>query len=278
MGNQLMPRVSTSDVRQAALQHLSMQGVVVVQGLLPVGLVEELASEVYEAHVRVKERIGERRLKDAGEIGVVRAPLAYSQVFIDVLAHESILEIAEAVVGKFCIAHLQNGFVLPSAPQPLPTKSPTFQGRWHQDFPRIVGGTVLSVNSFIPLSRFSTETGATEFLVGTHQREGFRPDGDQEVVSVSAEAEPGDVIFFDSTIWHRAGVNTSKSDRLALNQQYTPPWIKQQLDLCRLMPRTVIAAQPDKLQRVIGFHSRPPASLDEFYVPIEDRTYRGGQG
>ena len=46
---------------------------------------------------------------------------------------------------------------------------------------------------------------------------------------IQIEANAGDVLFFDSMLWHRSGNNTSDNPRRAINQQYTKPFINQQL-------------------------------------------------
>ena len=38
------------------------------------------------------------------------------------------------------------------------------------------------------------------------------------------------MLVFDSTLWHAAGQNVSGRDRLAINQQFTRSYVKQQVD------------------------------------------------
>ena len=43
------------------------------------------------------------------------------------------------------------------------------------------------------------------------------------------------MIVFDSTLWHAAGANRSGKDRLAINQQFTRSYVKQQVDYVRAL-------------------------------------------
>ena len=86
------------------------------------------------------------------------------------------------------------------------------------------------------------------------------------------------MIVFDSTLWHAAGDNTSGRDRLALNQQFTRSYIKQQIDYVRALGDDVVLAQQPRTQQLLGWYTRVVTSLEEFYRPPDQRLYRSGQG
>ena len=86
------------------------------------------------------------------------------------------------------------------------------------------------------------------------------------------------MIVFDSTLWHAAGENVSGRDRLAINQQFTRSYVKQQVDYVRALGDGVVLSQNDRTQQLLGWYTRVVSSLDEFYQPPEDRLYRSGQG
>jgi len=278
MNSSSIERIQVGESRDVALRLLKRDGVLVIDGLLAARMIADLVSDLYRVQGRIAHELGEKRLADSGEVGVIRAPAAYSTPFLSLLCHASLLQIAEGVVGDFCIAHLQNGFVLPTEEAQIRPSDTAFQGMWHRDFPRVVGEQTLSVNFFIPLTPFTENSGATQFLVRSHQSHDSLEMHLRNGAIADAIANPGDVVIFDSTVWHRAGRNTSGHDRLAVNQQYTFPWLKQQIDLCRLMGIDTVAQLPNLEKRILGFHSRPPASLDEFYATPNSRTYRAGQG
>jgi ectoine hydroxylase-related dioxygenase (phytanoyl-CoA dioxygenase family) len=177
------------------------------------------------------------------------------------------------VLGTTAILHLQNGIVL----EPHQSgNSSSFQETLHRDFPRYLDGYVASLNSFICLSNFSIQNGATKFVVGSHQKpQDFAPNND---LLCQVEATRGDVIFFDSTIWHAGGINETFSNRNALNMQWTKSFIKQQIDHVRLVGQKKMTHLPARLQQVLGQYTRIPASMSEYYVPPEERLYRSGQG
>ena len=86
------------------------------------------------------------------------------------------------------------------------------------------------------------------------------------------------MIVFDSTLWHAAGDNRSGRDRLGINQQFTCSYVKQQLDYPRALGRELMEAQAPRTQQLLGWYTRVPTSLDEYYRPEDARLYRSGQG
>ena len=65
---------------------------------------------------------------------------------------------------------------------------------------------------------------------------------------------------------------------MAINQQFTRSWVKQQIDYVRALGDDVVLAQSDRTQQLLGWYTRVVTHLDEFYVPPEQRLYRSGQG
>ncbi len=86
------------------------------------------------------------------------------------------------------------------------------------------------------------------------------------------------MIVFDSTLYHAAGSNTSGKDRLSINHQFTRSYFKQQVDYVRALGNERLSEQKPRTQQLLGWYTRTPSSLDEYYLPEEKRLYRRGQG
>jgi ectoine hydroxylase-related dioxygenase (phytanoyl-CoA dioxygenase family) len=65
---------------------------------------------------------------------------------------------------------------------------------------------------------------------------------------------------------------------MAINQQFTRSYVKQQVDYVRALGDDVVEAQAPRTQQLLGWYTRVVTSLDEFYRPADQRLYRGGQG
>ncbi|WP_207004601.1 phytanoyl-CoA dioxygenase family protein [Trinickia mobilis] len=133
------------------------------------------------------------------------------------------------------------------------------------------------LNSLVMLDDFTIENGATYILSGS-QHLPEKPDDEAFFERASRiTGRRGSVLLFDSRIWHAAGTNRTTLPRRALTLTLTCAFFKQQLDYPRLFGYANAARCSDFLRQVIGFNARTPTSLEEFYLPVEQRFYQRGQ-
>lgn len=270
----MIPQIRVADDwLQTGSVALREHGVFVLTGVLTQGECDRYSEACLSSMEVIRTKIGLDRLTQAGELGVARFPPKYSAELYGLLDVSVVHQLVERVISGSAIAHLMNAICLPPGD---PTSLEVFQGRLHRDFPRSLNGFVLSVNAFYCLSDFVPETGSTRFVVGSHQCSDPTPPGDETAQAISAPA--GSVVFFDSTIWHAGGINRSDKYRVGVNTQWTPHWVKQQIDLVRYVGAREASRLPERVQRALGMHSRVVTSLEEYYVAPEERLYRPGQG
>lgn len=257
----------------AALRH---QGCFVVENVVPTALCEQLREVMYRTRDAIHAEVGEARLRAAGELGVLRLMMRFDPVFFRLLELPEVLAVVDAVVSPTAVLHLQNGFILPSYPAGQTPE--VFQNSFHRDFPRHLDGYVASVNTFFAIDAFTRDNGATFVVPGTHQQADPPDPGYVREAAVPVECAAGAMLVFDSTLWHAAGHNVSGRDRLAVNQQFTRSWIKQQIDYVRALGAPALEALPARTQQLLGWYTRVVTSLDEYYRPEAERLYRRGQG
>lgn len=150
--------------------------------------------------------------------------------------------------------------------------------RVHRDQRTYSGEFALMLNMVVMLDDFTVDNGATRVLSGSH-RAAERPS--DEYFDAHAEyllAPAGSIVLFDSNLWHRGSPNRSRRDRYALTLTFSRPFFKQQMDYPRFLGEHYLESRPERLQQLLGYHSRVPASYDEWYEPPEKRMYRPGQG
>jgi ectoine hydroxylase-related dioxygenase (phytanoyl-CoA dioxygenase family) len=261
---------------ELALEGLKHRGFAIVTNVVGYELLDATRSAMYRVQAKILEEIGAERLHTAGELGVLRLMLKHEPVFFRFLEIPEILAIVDQTVSETAILHLQNGFILPTFPKGETPRLP--QVRFHQDFPRVLNGYLLSVNILIAVDAFSRENGGTLVVPGTHQKQTPPLASFMEEYAIPAECPAGSMLVFDSTLWHAAGPNRSDHDRLAINHQFTRSYLKQQIDYIRALHSDVVLQQPPRTQQLLGWFTRVVTSLDEYYQPEEKRLYRRGQG
>lgn len=270
-----MLKVSCRDDRwlDSVLEALGEDGCIVVTDVLSPELCDETRTAMYGVQKQIHAGVGQERIAAADELGVLRLMMRFDPFFCRFLELPEVLAFVDATVGDTAILHVQNGLILPSS-----ESTDVFQYRFHQDFPRVLNGYLMSVNTFFAIDDFSPETGGTILVPGSQQQAEPPTEEELKARGESTECPAGSMIVFDSTLWHAAGENTSNADRLALNQQFTRSYVKQQIDYVRALADDFVLDQAPRTQQLLGWYTRVVTSLNEYYRPPEERLYRSGQG
>lgn len=133
------------------------------------------------------------------------------------------------------------------------------------------------LNALVMLDEFTLDNGATHVL--SYSQNVQQQPADEAFYAQAARATGGrgSVLLFDSRIWHATGQNATNAPRRALTLTFTSPFFKPQLDYARLFGYRNLDRCDAWMRQVLGFNARVPESLDEFYVPVEQRFYQRGQ-
>jgi ectoine hydroxylase-related dioxygenase (phytanoyl-CoA dioxygenase family) len=154
----------------------------------------------------------------------------------------------------------------------------TYASNVHRDVRTFTTEIKFLLNIILMLDDFTLENGATYLLSGSHLKK--EKPGDEEFFAQAERitGKSGSIFFWDSNIWHAAGINTSNAPRRSLSILYSQPFMKQQFDYPRVIGYENVASLPEKFKQIVGFNARVPASLDEWYQPPEKRFYKKDQG
>jgi ectoine hydroxylase-related dioxygenase (phytanoyl-CoA dioxygenase family) len=261
---------------EKTLAAIASQGVAIIDSVLDLDFIGRTKEAMYETQKKILAELGKERLDKAGELGVLRFMMKYDSFFFKYLEIPEVLEIIDKTITSTAILHTQNGFILPSFPKNQTPK--VSQNQFHMDFPRIFENYLASMNIYFSIDEFTTDNGATLVVPGSHQQT-LKPNpvGLMEK-AIPAECSAGSIIVFDSTLWHAAGTNISGKDRLSINHQFTRSYFKQQMDYVRGLRNAIVLSEKPRVQQLLGWYTRLPSSLDEYYRPEDQRLYRKGQG
>ncbi len=153
-----------------------------------------------------------------------------------------------------------------------------YVGKVHRDVRTYTRDTCLMAQLLVPLDPFTQDNGATWMWAGS-QLFAEKPDDDTFFANAfQVVADAGQIIMFDSRIWHAAGTNRSGEPRRALTLTFSRPFFKPQFDYCRYLGDDYVATLAPALQQLLGYYARVPSTMDEWYRPPERRHYRPGQG
>lgn len=192
--------------------------------------------------------------------------------FIDLFEDSVINEYIEKILGSTYIIHSYNAVRL------MPGRSNNAT-KIHRDSPRYYPPVYpLSIQALVCVDQFNSQTGGTYLLPASHHIPDKPTDEYFYTNAFQVQADPGDVVIFDSLIWHAGGNNTSDHPRRGITLVYTRSFMKQQIDIPRSLSPELIESLSDSGKRLIGFNVRVPSNVDEFYLPQEKRLYKANQG
>ncbi|WP_027793046.1 phytanoyl-CoA dioxygenase family protein [Paraburkholderia acidipaludis] len=136
----------------------------------------------------------------------------------------------------------------------------------------------LHIDSFVPssgklciacqvaivLEDQTPERGCTVLVPGSHRSDDY---ADQSAMAdaIPILAKAGDIVIWDSRIWHGALGNTTGKSRWSLIATFVRWWMKQNYDMTGALPQHIYEALTDDEKAVFGYCSLPPR--DEY-----DRT------
>ena len=163
-----------------------------------------------------------------------------------------------------------------SALNNLPNQ-PNFSSVVHRDLRFYSGDFPVMLNCLIMLDDFTVENGGTYLLPKSHLEE--RKPSDEEFFNnaIQATGVKGDILVFNANVWHASAPNKTQNDRKAIPFTISRSFMKQLLDYPRAIGYDKIDLFTNEMQQFLGYHSRVPASLEEWYQPEEKRFYKKNQ-
>lgn len=182
---------------------------------------------------------------------------------------------------EYLTAYFDDGpYILNSFGGVINSRSETsaYVGAVHRDIRSWSGELHLMMNMLVMLDDFTEDNGATWFLSGSHQYADKPTDEEFFTQAERALGPRGSIVLFNSNVWHAAGVNRTDQPRRGLTPMFTKPFFKPQFDYVRHFGAKRVAGFPPHVAQLLGYNSRIPATLEEWYQVPEKRLYKPGQG
>ena len=259
--------MTAADAASAAAAEVEEHGAVVLRGIVPPEVVARMRADLTSAMDEDKARFGSAHPFP----GMVHALMVRGASFLDLLAVDAVRAVSRAVLGHGAIVHAFNS-------SSLPPRGTNYAGRIHVDSPRHVPGYATNLGLAFPLDAFTRENGAMEIWPQSFQF--ATPPAIEEFDAnkvVLAGLMPCDAVCFNSRCWHQSGVNATAEWRHAVTLNVCRAFMRQQFDFPRLIRAEVAERLSEDVRQFLGYHVRMPASIEEFFAPADQRSYRPGQ-
>lgn len=251
-------------------RQMEERGWVLLQSLVPDALIARMRVDLESAYINCRS-IQQRNGIAENTENTVHHLIGQGASFLDYLD--------EHYIHSYLENYFSGNYILNSFGAALNRQdSINYAHNIHRDVRTFVKDFPLIVNTLVMLDDFTVENGATLLLGGSHHLE-EKPDD----AYFFAHAEPvlgaaGSVLIFNSNVWHAAGKSCSTANRRSVTPMYSRPFVKPQFDYPRVLGYDRGDDFSAQTRQVLGYDSRIPASLDEWYQPPEKRMYKARQG
>ena len=252
------------------IEEIRAQGFAAVPGLLSAETVERLNTIMDEVYAQQCAEVGgAEALASMSDADIVRCLLAYSDDYMALATHPTMVGVAKAMLGENVVLLMQNGVI--NRPGELQA-----QAKWHRDlnYQHWTCSREISISALFCLEDFNLETGGTAFLPASHLEEHFPPRDTVEQRAVTPTAPKGSVILFNSMTFHRAGVNSSPRIRRAVNHVIGAPILAQQVDIPAMLDRE--APADPWLAGYLGYRWNPTRDVSAWRRQRIAQTAAGG--
>jgi ectoine hydroxylase-related dioxygenase (phytanoyl-CoA dioxygenase family) len=254
-------------------QELKDQGYTIMRNKIDEKWVSILSNEMDKAFLEHRN-IQLTNKNDINSNGVALHVLLSNPIFIEflqtLLENQFIQSLQDNFFYSKCIL---NSF---SALNNLPNQ-PNFSAIVHRDLRFYSGDFPIMLNCLIMIDDFTVENGGTYLLTGSHLEEKKPSNEEFFQNAIQATGKRGDILIFNANVWHSSAPNTTQENRRAIPFTISKSFMKQLLDYPRALGYDKMDSFTYEMQQFLGYHSRVPASLNEWYQPEDKRYYKKNQ-
>jgi hypothetical protein len=248
---------------------LATRGYAVIEGFLDQDTVIRLRELMVDAIAKYKPRDGiPQSINDVYQIHDL------------MVKHRDFCDLLEDVrLDRLLASHLGAHWIMYAATSSsIPPMGANYSSRIHVDSPRFHLGYIFNMGVIWTLNEYAADNGALEVLPGS-QHFGQSPTDELfNSSSVKVLCPAGSLIVFNARLFHRTSTNNTAGWRHAMTMNACRSFMKPRMDWVRMIPAPFASTLGPQARRILGFDTRIPVSLDEFFMPEADRLYKPGQG
>lgn len=247
--------LQVSESKEAALEVLEQDGVVIIEGMVEPNLRRQINSDMdpflsgaattaSELNVFIQAFLGDKTRRVGGIPGKSRA-------FCDVMTHPMLGGVCDEILLKVCASYQMNvGQVIEIGPGETEQILHRDEDVWPH-MPRPCG--TFQVASMTALGDFSEEIGATRIVPGSHTWEDRSRQPESHEVAVAEMPAGAMAVYLGGTI-HGAGANRSADRwRRGIHLSFIAGWLRTEENNYLSVPPDVACQLPKRAQALLGY-------------------------
>jgi ectoine hydroxylase-related dioxygenase (phytanoyl-CoA dioxygenase family) len=181
---------------------------------------------------------------------------------------------------QLCAPHLGEHWIMYAATSSsIPPGGSNYASRLHVDSPRFQPGYAFNMGVIWALDDYTLENGgALKVLPGSHHVETAPDEAFFEQHCEQVQCKAGALLLFSARLFHRTSANQTARWNHSMTLNACRSFMKQRMDWVRFLRHDITDQLSPQARRIIGFDTRLPSSLEEFFLPDDQRLYKPNQG
>ncbi len=207
--------------------------------------------------------------------------LEYSSTSADVIGHDLVMKVADAVLLDYCESYqIGSSAAIEIFPGEKEQILHTDDDMYDMYPLEKLESIEFQISAMVPLCDFAIENGATHVVPGSNYRippfEGSRVNEARQN-AIQAEMKKGSVLFYMGSTFHGGGANNSDQPRAGLVTTYSLGWLTPEEKLLIMIPREIADSYPEHIRRLIGYQAHSenlgiyPNDPDGYW-PVPEQT------
>ena len=161
----------------------------------------------------------------------------------------------------------------------IPPGGANYASRLHVDSPRHLPGYEFNIGIIWALDDYTTENGgALKVLPGSHHSPETPNEAFFEKHCNQILCSAGSLLVFSARMFHRTAFNSTQQWNHSMTLNACRPFMKPRMDWVRFIRPELAEQLNAQGRRLLGFDTRLPTSMEEFFLPYEQRLYKPNQG
>ncbi|MDT4291147.1 phytanoyl-CoA dioxygenase family protein [Methylomonas sp. MO1] len=161
----------------------------------------------------------------------------------------------------------------------IPPHGSNYSSRLHVDCPRFHPGYIFNMGLIWVLDDYTFDNGGALKILPGSQHSDINPGLDFfEKHCIQVDCKAGSLLLFNARIYHRTFENTTDHWNHSMTLNACRSFMKPRMDWVRFIPNEISCQLNAQARRLIGFDTRLPTNLEEFFLPEEQRLYKANQG
>lgn len=232
----------------AVIASLQREGAVVLRDQISAETADAVMAEL-RPHF---DEVGTRDQDDFNGYETLRlsAILAISPTAADLVGHDSVMAIADAILLSHCESYRIGSLTA------IETHPGEDEQLLHTDdviYPLRLPGLELQISAMWALTDFTLKNGATRVVPGSHRRKASSDYFGRDVVQ--NPMKKGSVLFYLGSTLHGGGANHSDTSRAGLVNTYSLGWLRQEENQYLQVPRAIAEKYPERIRNLLGYRA-----------------------